>query len=156
MSNKSDKYNEYSDHELVDQGSKPLFESAQISYGPLLGVVARLWYKGRLAKWAFLTAFEHSDCLPLTPHPNPLFPQYSVMKSFVAIAAAALVAPAFAAPTALPITKLAGPTRSDSYIIKLKDGVSKDSHIARLLEAISGQDSKVVYKVCATVCLFSS
>ncbi|KAF8596876.1 putative subtilisin-like serine protease [Ceratobasidium sp. AG-I] len=68
------------------------------------------------------------------------------MKSFVAIAAAALVVPAFAAPTALPITKLAGPTRSDSYIIKLKDGVSKDSHIARLLEAISGQDSKVVYK----------
>ncbi|KAF8592915.1 hypothetical protein BDV93DRAFT_334478, partial [Ceratobasidium sp. AG-I] len=68
------------------------------------------------------------------------------MKSFVAIGTAALVVSVLAAPTALPITKLAGPTRSDSYIIKLKDGVSKDSHIARLLEAIGGQDSKLVYK----------
>ncbi|KAG8701009.1 subtilisin-like serine protease [Ceratobasidium sp. 394] len=68
------------------------------------------------------------------------------MKSFVAIVAAALVVPALAAPTALPITKYAGPTKADSYVIKLKDGVSKDSHIARLLAAIGSFDSKVTYK----------
>ncbi|KAG8724474.1 subtilisin-like serine protease [Ceratobasidium sp. 395] len=69
------------------------------------------------------------------------------MKSFATIAAAAaLVAPVFAAPTALPVTKYAGPTKADSYIIKLKDGVSKDSHIARLLAAIGSLDSKVTYK----------
>ncbi|KAF8596878.1 putative subtilisin-like serine protease [Ceratobasidium sp. AG-I] len=68
------------------------------------------------------------------------------MKFTFATAAAVLVIPAFAAPTALPIIKLAGPTRSDSYIVKLKDGVSKDSHIAGLVAAIGSQDSKVVYK----------
>ncbi|KAG9086450.1 subtilisin-like serine protease [Ceratobasidium sp. UAMH 11750] len=68
------------------------------------------------------------------------------MKSFAAIAAAALLVPALAAPTALPITKYAGPTKADSYIIKLKDGVSKDSHIVRLLAAIGSLDSKVTYK----------
>ncbi|CAE6393642.1 unnamed protein product [Rhizoctonia solani] len=67
------------------------------------------------------------------------------MKSF-AVLAAALVAPAFAAPAAIPITKLAGPIKENSYIIKLKDGVSKDSHVARLLEFIGSRDSKVVYK----------
>ncbi|GAB1518630.1 hypothetical protein RhiTH_001693 [Rhizoctonia solani] len=67
------------------------------------------------------------------------------MKSF-ALVAAALVAPALAAPAAIPITKLAGPVNENSYIIKLKDGVSKDSHVARLLEYIGNQDSKVVYK----------
>ncbi|CAE6452012.1 unnamed protein product [Rhizoctonia solani] len=67
------------------------------------------------------------------------------MKSF-ALVAAALVAPALAAPAAIPITKLAGPVNENSYIIKLKDGVSKDSHVARLLEFIGNQDSKVVYK----------
>jgi len=68
------------------------------------------------------------------------------MKFSVAIAAAALAAPVLAAPTAIPITKAAGPTRANSYIIKLKDSASKDSHIARLLEAIGSHDSKVVYK----------
>ncbi|QRV88460.1 cuticle-degrading protease [Ceratobasidium sp. AG-Ba] len=69
------------------------------------------------------------------------------MKSFAAIAAAvAFVAPVLAAPTALPVVKYAGPTKADSYIIKLKDGVSKDSHIARLLQAIGSLDSKVTYK----------
>ncbi|KAF8677386.1 peptidase [Rhizoctonia solani] len=63
------------------------------------------------------------------------------MKSF-ALFAAALVAPALAAPAAIPITKLAGPVNENSYIIKLKDGVSKDSHVARLLEYIGNQDSK--------------
>ncbi|KAG9124883.1 subtilisin-like serine protease [Ceratobasidium sp. 392] len=68
------------------------------------------------------------------------------MKSFIAVAAAILAVPALAAPAAIPITKLAGPTKADSYIINLKDGVSKDSHLARLLEAIGNLDSKVTYK----------
>ncbi|CAE6469614.1 unnamed protein product [Rhizoctonia solani] len=63
------------------------------------------------------------------------------MKSF-ALIAAALVAPALAAPAAIPVTKLAGPVKENSYIIKLKDGVSKDSHVAHLLEFIGSQDSK--------------
>jgi hypothetical protein len=69
------------------------------------------------------------------------------MKSFAILAVAALVAQAFAAPTAIPITKLAGPTQTDTYIVKLKDGVSKNSHISRLLEYIGSKDSKIVYKV---------
>ena len=72
------------------------------------------------------------------------------MRFTFASVAAALVVPALTAPTALPIIKLAGPTRSDSYIVKLKDGVSKDLHIAGLIAAIGIQESKVVYKVCAT------
>ncbi|KAJ1306423.1 hypothetical protein OPQ81_007426 [Rhizoctonia solani] len=67
------------------------------------------------------------------------------MKSFTLVAAA-LVAPALAAPAAIPITKLAGPAKENSYVIKLKDGVSKDSHIAQLLDFIGSQDSQVVYK----------
>ncbi|KAF8708105.1 peptidase, partial [Rhizoctonia solani] len=44
----------------------------------------------------------------------------------------------------VPISKHAGPVKANSYIIKLKDGVSKDSHIAKLLSKTS--DSKVKYK----------
>ncbi|CAE6423433.1 unnamed protein product [Rhizoctonia solani] len=67
------------------------------------------------------------------------------MKSFAWIVAA-LVAPALATPAAIPFTKLAGPVKENSYIIKLKDGVSKNSHVARLLDYIGSQDSKVDYK----------
>ncbi|CAE6393673.1 unnamed protein product [Rhizoctonia solani] len=67
------------------------------------------------------------------------------MKSFVLIAAT-LAVQALAAPTVIPVTKLAGPAKDNSYVIKLKDGVSKDSHIAQLLEFIGSQDSQVVYK----------
>ncbi|CAE6452005.1 unnamed protein product [Rhizoctonia solani] len=69
------------------------------------------------------------------------------MKSF-ALVAAALVAPAFAAPTTIPIIKLAGSAKENSYIVKLKDGVSMDSHIAQLLGSNlnGGQDCQVVYK----------
>ncbi|KAG9092949.1 subtilisin-like serine protease, partial [Ceratobasidium sp. 392] len=41
-----------------------------------------------------------------------------------------------AAPTpggSIPITKSAGPVQPDSYIIKLKDGISKDSHLQSIL-----------------------
>ncbi|KAF8738746.1 peptidase, partial [Rhizoctonia solani] len=67
------------------------------------------------------------------------------MKSFTLIAVA-LASQALAAPTLIPLTKLAGPAKGDSYVIKLKDGVSKDFHIAQLLEFIGNQDSEVVYK----------
>ncbi|CCO33166.1 hypothetical protein BN14_07238 [Rhizoctonia solani AG-1 IB] len=67
------------------------------------------------------------------------------MKSF-ALIAATLAVQALAAPTSIPIIKLAGPAKDNSYVIKLKDGVSKDSHIAQLLEFIGSQDSRVVYK----------
>ncbi|QRW16753.1 hypothetical protein RhiXN_04755 [Rhizoctonia solani] len=63
------------------------------------------------------------------------------MKSFTLIAIA-LASQALAAPTLIPLTKLAGPAKGDSYVIKLKDGVSKDSHIAQLLEFIGNQDSE--------------
>ncbi|KAG8715323.1 hypothetical protein FRC08_010712 [Ceratobasidium sp. 394] len=45
----------------------------------------------------------------------------------------ALSAIVSAAPTAIPITKYPGMVKADSYTIKLKDGVSKTSHTARLL-----------------------
>ncbi|KEP51107.1 serine protease [Rhizoctonia solani 123E] len=58
----------------------------------------------------------------------------------------ALSALASATPALIPITKYAGPTKADSYIIKLKEGVSKPSHIARLLSEIQGKDSSITYK----------
>jgi cerevisin len=75
------------------------------------------------------------------------------MKSF-ALIAATLAVQALAAPTSIPIIKLAGPAKDNSYVIKLKDGVSKDSHIAQLLEFIGSQDSRVVYKVCIYCSIF--
>lgn len=56
-----------------------------------------------------------------------------------------------AAPAPVPITKYAGPVKTDSYIIKLKEGVSKSSHIAKLLSEIQGKDSAITYKVCVLV-----
>ncbi|ELU36670.1 peptidase inhibitor i9 domain-containing protein [Rhizoctonia solani AG-1 IA] len=94
-----------------------------------LGGRAQTKYKVETAMAILLTALVHISCF----------------LSF-ALFAAALVAPALAAPAAIPITKLAGPVNENSYIIKLKDGVSKDSHVARLLKYIGNQDSKVVYK----------
>ncbi|KAB5592548.1 Serine protease [Ceratobasidium theobromae] len=67
---------------------------------------------------------------------------------FISTAASilALSALASAIPAAIPITKYAGPAKADSYIIKLKNGVSKSSHIARLLSEIQGKDSSITYK----------
>jgi hypothetical protein len=59
-----------------------------------------------------------------------------------------------AAPAAVPITKYPGSTKADSYIVKLKDGVSKSSHIARLLSEIQGKDSSITYKVGCTHILY--
>ncbi|KAG8714318.1 subtilisin-like serine protease [Ceratobasidium sp. 394] len=56
---------------------------------------------------------------------------------FISAAALAAILPALAVPTNVPISKHAGPVKANSYIIKLKDGVSKDSHIAALVAAIT-------------------
>ncbi|KAH7337443.1 serine protease [Rhizoctonia solani] len=65
--------------------------------------------------------------------------------AFFTVAAFSAILTAFAAPTVnVPVSKHAGPVKANSYIIKLKDGVSKDSHIAKLLS--STPDSKIEYK----------
>jgi hypothetical protein len=83
---------------------------------------------------------------------------------FLTAAAFSALLTAFAAPTVnvVPVGKHAGPVKANSYIMyakfikpghhyltdtllsKLKDGVSKDSHIAKLLSSTS--DSKIEYK----------
>ncbi|KAG9082592.1 subtilisin-like serine protease, partial [Ceratobasidium sp. 392] len=64
---------------------------------------------------------------------------------FISAAALAAIFPALAVPANIPISKHAGPVKTDSYIIKLKDGVSKDSHIAKLVAAITA-GGKVVHQ----------
>ncbi|KAG8698953.1 subtilisin-like serine protease [Ceratobasidium sp. 394] len=57
------------------------------------------------------------------------------MLAFVSIAALCALAPVFAAPTSVPITKHAGPVKASSYIVKLKDGVSKDAHLDSIINS---------------------
>ncbi|CAE6526155.1 unnamed protein product [Rhizoctonia solani] len=65
---------------------------------------------------------------------------------FVTTAALAAVLSAFAAPTSnVPVSKYAGPVKTNSYIIKLKDGVSKDAHVNKLIAAFTA-GGKVQYK----------
>ncbi|KAF8596877.1 putative subtilisin-like serine protease [Ceratobasidium sp. AG-I] len=68
------------------------------------------------------------------------------MFTYTAATVLALSALVSAAPAPVPITKYAGPVKADSYIIKLKEGVSKSSHIASLLAEIQGKDSAITYK----------
>ncbi|QRV89205.1 proteinase R [Ceratobasidium sp. AG-Ba] len=56
---------------------------------------------------------------------------------FISTAALAVILPALGIPTNVPISKHAGPVKANSYIIKLKDGVSQDSHITTLVNAIT-------------------
>ncbi|KAG9122532.1 subtilisin-like serine protease [Ceratobasidium sp. 392] len=55
------------------------------------------------------------------------------MLVFVLVAALSVLIPALAAPTNIPISKHAGPVKANSYIIKLKDGVSKDAHLSFII-----------------------
>ncbi|KAF8597655.1 serine protease [Ceratobasidium sp. AG-I] len=55
--------------------------------------------------------------------------------AFFSVAALAVILPALGAPANIPISKHAGPVKANSYIIKLKDGVSKDAHINALIAA---------------------
>lgn len=57
--------------------------------------------------------------------------------AFFSAAALAVILPALGAPANIPISKHAGPIKANSYIIKLKDGVSKDAHINALIAAVT-------------------
>lgn len=52
--------------------------------------------------------------------------------AFFTCAALAVILPALGVPTNVPITKHAGSVKADSYIVKLKDGVSKESHLSAI------------------------
>ncbi|GAB1525269.1 hypothetical protein RhiTH_008427 [Rhizoctonia solani] len=65
--------------------------------------------------------------------------------AFFSVAALAVILPALGAPANIPIGKHAGPVKANSYIIKLKDGVSKDAHLNALLSA-STAGSSIEYK----------
>ncbi|CAE6454206.1 unnamed protein product [Rhizoctonia solani] len=54
------------------------------------------------------------------------------MRTAFVISALAFIVPALGAPTIIPITKRAGPVKSNSYIVQLKDGVASDSSLAML------------------------
>ncbi|KAF8704717.1 peptidase, partial [Rhizoctonia solani] len=81
---------------------------------------------------------------------SQFFPYFFIMRAtFVSAALLAAVLPALAAPTNnVPISKYAGPVKSNSYIIKLKDGVSTDAHVNKLISAITN-GGKVGHKYSA-------
>ncbi|KAG8709059.1 subtilisin-like serine protease [Ceratobasidium sp. 395] len=64
------------------------------------------------------------------------------MHAFISVAALAAIIPALAAPTGnIPINKFAGQVKANSYIIKLKDGVSKDAHLSTLISKFTAGSS---------------
>ena len=64
------------------------------------------------------------------------------MRFFSLAALAFLVAPALAAPTGLKtLLTASGSKKEGSYIVTLAEGVSKDDHIAKLIEKFSAEDS---------------
>ncbi|KDQ13665.1 hypothetical protein BOTBODRAFT_55912 [Botryobasidium botryosum FD-172 SS1] len=69
------------------------------------------------------------------------------MKSFsIALSALAFVVPAvFAVPTLVPIAKVAGAVKADSYIIKLKQGSDKNGHLGKLAQILTTAESHVKY-----------
>ncbi|KAJ1311909.1 hypothetical protein OPQ81_010369 [Rhizoctonia solani] len=66
------------------------------------------------------------------------------MRNLILVAAASVVLTLAAPVTNVPITKYAGSVKPNSYIIKLKNNASKDSHIADLLSISS--ELKITYK----------
>ncbi|KAG8714144.1 subtilisin-like serine protease [Ceratobasidium sp. 395] len=64
------------------------------------------------------------------------------MHAFISVAALAAIIPALAAPTGnVPINKFAGQVKANSYIIKLKDGVTKDAHLSALISKFTAGSS---------------
>ncbi|KDQ17699.1 hypothetical protein BOTBODRAFT_155761 [Botryobasidium botryosum FD-172 SS1] len=61
------------------------------------------------------------------------------------LCALALVIPVFAVPTLVPVQKVAGPIKADSYIIKLKQGADKSGHLSKLAQILATADSHVKY-----------
>ncbi|KAF8600730.1 subtilisin-like protein [Ceratobasidium sp. AG-I] len=66
---------------------------------------------------------------------------------FTTVAALAVLFPVLGAPTSsnVPISKFPGTVKADSYIIKLKTGISKESHISQIISRFTS-DSKLQYK----------
>ncbi|KAG8786725.1 subtilisin-like serine protease [Ceratobasidium sp. 428] len=64
------------------------------------------------------------------------------MHAFISVAVLAAIIPALSAPTSnVPINKFAGQVKANSYIIKLKDGVSKDAHLSALISKFTAGSS---------------
>ncbi|KAG8791760.1 subtilisin-like serine protease [Ceratobasidium sp. 428] len=73
------------------------------------------------------------------------------MLALLSVAALTVLVPTLAAPTSggnIPFTKFAGPVQPDSYIVKLKDGVSKDSHLQSILSNfVAGSSLRYKYDI---------
>ncbi|KAG8759873.1 subtilisin-like serine protease [Ceratobasidium sp. 428] len=73
------------------------------------------------------------------------------MLALVSAVTLAVLIPTLAAPTPgvnIPITKSAGPVQPNSYIIKLKNGVSKNSHLQSILSNfVAGSSLRYKYDV---------
>ncbi|KAG8714321.1 subtilisin-like serine protease [Ceratobasidium sp. 394] len=69
------------------------------------------------------------------------------MLAFISAAALAVILPALAAPTGnVPINKFPGQVKPNSYIIKLKDGVSKDAHLNSIISSfVAGSSLQYKY-----------
>ncbi|CUA73345.1 Aqualysin-1 [Rhizoctonia solani] len=70
------------------------------------------------------------------------------MRTAFILSALAFVTPALSAPTVVPITKHAGPVKPDSYIVKLKDGASKNAVLVLLTGILKLTNSLIVYDAC--------
>ncbi|CAE6459494.1 unnamed protein product [Rhizoctonia solani] len=70
------------------------------------------------------------------------------MRTAFILSALAFVTPALSAPTVVPITKHAGPVKPDSYIVKLKDGASKNAVLALLTGILKLTNSLIAYDAC--------
>ncbi|KAG9091093.1 subtilisin-like serine protease [Ceratobasidium sp. 392] len=71
------------------------------------------------------------------------------MLAFISIAALSVLIPALAAPTNtenVPLTEFAGRVKANSYIVKLKDNVSKDAHLTSIISKfIAGSSLQYKY-----------
>ncbi|KAJ1307125.1 hypothetical protein OPQ81_001243 [Rhizoctonia solani] len=68
------------------------------------------------------------------------------MRAAFIVSALTFIAPALSAPTPVPLTKRAGPVNPESYIIKLRDGISLENLVYALTEKLSGSDSSITHK----------
>ncbi|CAE6421033.1 unnamed protein product [Rhizoctonia solani] len=67
------------------------------------------------------------------------------MRTTFIIPALALVVPALSAPTVVPITKCAGPVKSNSYLVMLKDNVSTESAWSKIVEVLLPSGSSITH-----------
>ncbi|KAB5587709.1 Serine protease [Ceratobasidium theobromae] len=67
------------------------------------------------------------------------------MRSTLILSTLALVVPALCVPTLVPITKRAGPFKSNSFVVKFRDGVHKDTVLGPLTKGLTQAGSGVQY-----------